>query len=221
MRTPARFPRPPRRSRQQRGISLIFALMALVILGLAAVALTRSVDTSTLVMGNLSFKQDAVVASASAAEQAMAWLETNIADPDALDEDIPKSGYYALARQELDPTGNSMDPARPLVNWDGKCMGRDPATYSNCEVLPVSGTVVNGNQVQWVITRLCSTTGPATGTNYCIRPATSSTADTKDRGALEPGGRFKNTIATPYYRIIVRVVGPRNTVSFTETMVHF
>ena len=61
--------------RAQRGMSMLFALMALVILGLGAVALTRSVDTGTLIMGNLGFKQDTLAASSSGAEQAIAWLQ--------------------------------------------------------------------------------------------------------------------------------------------------
>ena len=43
--------------RRQRGVSLIFALMALAVISLAAVALVRSVDTTSLVIGNLGFKQ--------------------------------------------------------------------------------------------------------------------------------------------------------------------
>lgn len=42
---------------KQRGVVLFFALIALVAMSLAAVALIRSVDTSTLIAGNLAFKQ--------------------------------------------------------------------------------------------------------------------------------------------------------------------
>ena len=217
-----RFPRRLAR-RAQRGISLIFALMALVILGLAAVALTRSVDTSTLIMGNLGFKHDAVVASSAGAEQAMAWLEGKVADPTALDADLPANGYYANSLPSLDPAGNRSSAANQLalVNWDGNCMGRAAGTYTTCTTLPANGSSINGNQVQWVITRLCSGPGPSAGTNYCIRPGSSSSGEAKDKGELQPDGRFKNSIARPDYRSIVRVVGPRNTVSFTETLVHF
>ncbi len=52
----------------QRGVSLVFALMALVVISLGAVAIVRSVDTGALVIGNLGFKQDATSAAAQAAE---------------------------------------------------------------------------------------------------------------------------------------------------------
>ena len=35
------------------------------------------------------------------------------------------------------------------------------------------------------------------------------------------GGRITSAVAGPYFRIIVRIEGPRNTVSYTESLVHF
>lgn len=210
------------RRHAQRGVSLLFALMALVILGFGAVALTRSVDTGTLIMGNLSFKQDTLASSSVAAEEALVWLNANAAGA-TLNANIPERGYYASSVDKLDPTGNHTTTANklPLVNWDGLCNGATAGTYENCDVLPYTGTAVNGNQVQWVITRLCDNVGAPSGTNLCVRPAASSTSTAVERGELNPGGRISSGIASPYYRIIVRVEGPRNTVSYTESLVHF
>ena len=47
----------PRR-RAARGASLVFAMITVVALSLAAVALVRSVDTGLNILGNLGFKQD-------------------------------------------------------------------------------------------------------------------------------------------------------------------
>lgn len=217
------FPRraaSPRRQ-AQRGISLLFALMALVILGFGAVALTRSVDTGTLVMGNLGFRQDAVVTSSSAAEEAIAWLQANQAGNKLNDDDTAK-GYYASAIENLDPTATRTSASNklPIVDWDGSCMGLASGQYSTCEVDPVDGTKVNNNRVQWVITRLCDSVGPPTGTNLCIRPAVAATNNVRDRGELS-GPRLTQGMGSPYYRVIVRVQGPRNTVSYTESLVHF
>jgi Tfp pilus assembly protein PilX len=210
------------RRHAQRGVSLLFALMALVILGFGAVALTRSVDTGTLIMGNLSFKQDTLASSSVAAEEALAWLQAN-APGATLNANIPERGYYASSVDKLDPTGNNTTAANklPLVNWDGLCNGAETGTYDNCDVLPFTGSTVNGNRVQWVITRLCDNVGAPSGTNLCARPAASSTSTANERGELNPGGRISSGIASPYYRIIVRVEGPRNTVSYTESLVHF
>lgn len=210
--------------RVQQGATLLFALMALVILGFAAVALTRSVDTGVLIMGNLSFKQDTLFAGNSGAEQAIAWLGANVSG-NALDNDQAASGYYSSRSDKLDATGNKTSAANPLplVNWDGNCMGAVAGTYSDCTTLPfTSPTKVNGNKVQWVIVRLCNQPNtPAGGVNLCARPATISASTTNERGELSGGGRISSATASPYFRVIVRIEGPRNTVSFTESMIHF
>ena len=208
--------------RRQRGASMLFALMALVLLGFAAIALTRSVDTATVVMGNFSAKQDTIVAAAGGAEQAITWLQNNINNA-VVNADSTGDGYYASSRDGLDPTGLKTSAAvkRPVVNWDGNCLGLDSAVYAACDVTPVTGTPVNGNVIKWVITRLCDSTGPASGANLCLRPASASSGSSMDRGELTSGGRISGTVASPYFRIIVRVEGPRNTVSYTESLVHF
>lgn len=206
----------------QRGISLLFSLMALVILGFGAVALTRSVDTGTLILGNLAFKQDTITSSSRGTEEALTWLAANAAGSTLNANNIAR-GYYASSIDKLDPTGNHTSTANklPLVNWDGDCNGATTGTYENCDVLPFTGTQVNGNRVQWVITRLCDQVGAPSGANLCVRPAATSTSTALERGELNPGGRISTGIAGPYYRVIVRVEGPRNTVSYTESLVHF
>ena len=62
------------RIKQQRGVVLFLALIALVIMSLAAVALIRSVDTNTLIAGNLSFKQAATTSADAGTEAAIAML---------------------------------------------------------------------------------------------------------------------------------------------------
>jgi len=64
----------------QRGVVLFVALIALVVMSLAAVALIRSVDTATIIAGNLAFRQSATTSSDRGfndpASGAMAWLTT-------------------------------------------------------------------------------------------------------------------------------------------------
>ena len=220
---------PPRSAprRAQRGISLLFSLMALVILGLGAVALTRSVDTGTLIMGNLGFKQDTLASSSSGTEEAITWLTTQTnAGGTVLDANITARGYYASSIDKLDPTGNRTTSTvkLPLVNWDGtNCSSFVSGSYESCSVNPYTSTnLVNNNKVQWVITRLCDQVGTPSATNLCVRPAASTSASANDMGELATNGkRFVTTISGPYYRVIVRTEGPRNTVSYTESLVHF
>lgn len=210
--------------RGQRGMSLLFSLLALAALSLAAVALVRSVNTSSQVIGNLGFKQDATSASGRATEAAIAWIQAN---PTLLDSDNANEGYYATALDSMDPTGRTTTTARKLglIRWDNDWCGQFPDdSYAACSLLPkLVAPTADGNESRYLISRLCQTTGPQSGTNVCAKPAGAALTDAVQRGEVRVGTELRPTklSTSPYYRIIVRTVGARNTVSFTETIVHF
>jgi hypothetical protein len=207
---------------------MIIALIALMVLSLTAVALVRSVDTGTLIIGNFAFKQDATEASSTGAKQAIDWLTKN---QGALESDDKANGYYAASWDDLDPTGSSTTAAKPLrlVDWEGDQCKSFSGTFTSCDKSPyplaskASDLQVNGNNVQWIITRLCKLAGPVDKiSNPCLTPGTLSGGGTaSDRGELSSGGRISSTYSGPYYRIVIRSKGSRNTVSFTETILHF
>lgn len=216
--------RPPRQGaavRRERGIVLLFGLVVMVALALAAVAIARSVDSGTTAMGAIAFKQDATSAAAAGTEHAIGWLKANVGGT-FLDEDREGAGYYASSMDALDSTGNRTTAVQPLrlVKWDDKCASVSGA-FATCNTLPAPAITVNRNRVQWVITRLCAGPGPAGGANTCAMPPLNVAPQVNDRGQVQTGGRFKSGATTPYFRIIVRVEGPRQTVSVTEQLVHF
>ncbi|MBS78781.1 hypothetical protein [Variovorax sp.] len=209
--------------RRQQGAALIFALITLVILGLATLSLVRSVDTGALLLGNLSFKQDATAAGDQAARKAFVWLKGQ-AD---LTADVPNSGYYATSRDTdstapLDVTGRqyASNTSRQLIDWyaDGTCAYA--GTNGSCTLKAVdAGTTPNGNnQLAYTIFRLCSLTGAVstavTGTNNCATAtsAASSGHEAGERSISQPA-------AGAFYRIVVQVRGSRNSVSYIETIV--
>ena len=205
----------------QRGVSLLFSLIALVALTLAAVALSRSVNTGALIVGNLGFKQDTMLASDRATEQAFAWIQANI-NGAVLFNDVTASGYYATSLDALDPTGNLTTVAtRAVVDWNSdNCAGVSGA-YTSC-IQPSGAVTINGNAARYVITRLCAAAGdPTTGGNTCASPLISASIDDQNRSGYDyarPTG-FGQTVISIFYRIVVRTVGPRGTVSYTETIV--
>lgn len=215
--------------RRQQGASMLLALIALLILSVSAVALIRSVDSGTLIIGNLGFKRDATQSGAIGAQNAMAWLESN---QGALDADIANRGYYASSLETLDPTGSNTSATNKLelIDWDGtgNCSDAKAGTYASCTRQPFplaadagGAALVNGNTVQWIITRLCKSAGDTNSPNTCLKPQVAVAATASDRGEITAGGRISDSVAGPYYRIIVRSAGPRRTVSYTETIVHF
>lgn len=214
-----RHHRPPRR--RQGGVVLILALIALVALTLAAVALTRSVATSNTIAGNLAFQQSATHAADQGIEAAVAWLESNVGVTDAakcaggtlLTCNVAADGYLA---SRVDPTSTQ--------NWDDFWKLTLNASRKTLPADAVSAST--GNTIAYVIQRMCTTTGdPNTDLNPC---ATSPQA----AGGSCPGGTTctggggrggtgsnVNSAKQTYYRITVRVSGPRNTQSLVQAMV--
>lgn len=217
----------------QRGISLVFAMIALAALSLAAVALVRSIDTGVLVLGNVGLKQSATISADQATRQALDWLNANAA---ALGADLPANGYYATVNTQLDVTGTQESNAtRDLVDWNGDgCDYAAAGTYRNC-ITPAIGNDVNGYRARYVISRLCTTVGEpdATG-NSCAQPLMAQELKSADQGvSTYSNSQTSPTVqsTSPYYRVVVRMQAgvsgnasdesSHETASYTETIVHF
>ena len=212
---------------RQHGASLLFALITLVALGLAATALVRAVDTGAIVLGNLSAKKATTIAADRATQQAIAYLVSKGGEA-ARNVDEPNRGYYASAKEDYDITGfDSTDPARKLVNWDidGSCAYAtsgtcDPATRPSDKVTVDSAERLDA---RWLITRLCSTTNMAhdNSANNCVMPPKVGNIVNQGRGEINQTTQRPNqSNPVPFYRIVVRVTGPRNAVTYTETIVN-
>lgn len=206
---------------RQKGIILLIALMALVIISLAAISLVRSVDTGSLVAGNVTFKQTATAASDRATENAISWLQANNTG-NVLFADNTAQGFYSTALYNLDLTNKKSTTSRALVDWDSNdCGYAANGSYSAC-IDPAAAVTINGYTARYIISRQCETAGdPNLVSNNCAR-ALSSTGESPKRGELKYGEdkRFASN-SGPYYRILVRTEGPRETVSYTETLVYF
>lgn len=204
---------------RQRGMSLLFSLLALAALSLAAVGLIRSVETGSLVMGNIGFKQDATAAASQGAEAAITWLRANMGSN--LHTDKAASGYYAASRDALDVTGQSSTAAtRAVVDWGGDDCGVYDS-FGSC-VKPSAELSLNGgaNRARYLITRLCASEGDPTAVD-CAFPMRSATTSGGNKGVVDyKAGKASVAVTTlQYYRIVVRSQSARGTVAFTETIV--
>lgn len=203
---------------KQKGVVLFIALIALVAMTLAAIALVRSVDTGNVVAGNLAFKQGATLAGDTSTETALAVLVPISATATAY-TDNPALGYYATSQDNLDLTGNLNDETKARVDWYyNGCTG---TAQSACIVPAPAINVGNGYTASYIIHRLCLSSGdPNSAINSCATyKAASSTSP--NRGEIKYGAGRIEPLPTSYYRITSRITGPRNTVSFIETIVHF
>lgn len=189
----------PGRARQA-GVVLMMALIVLVAMTLAGIALVRSVDTSNVIAGNLAFQQSATHAGDAGTEAAVTWLQANNTGT-TLYANILAQGY-AASRQ---------DPAA----------GQSWADFWSAVLVP-AGQVVTlapdaaGNTVSYTIQRLCNAVGDPTSGVGC--------AVTQSVGAMASSSRTAGTVALLYasqiyYRVTTRIAGPRNTVSYVQTIV--
>lgn len=182
---------------QQRGAALFIVLIVLVAMILAAVALIRSVDTATVIAGNLAFKQSSTSSADIALDNASNWLFANSA---ALQNDNAANGYYATSTNlALTSDATWATGASALASGGGIASGIDSS----------------GNEIRYVIQRMCNSTGAATTANCLFGAATTQSSSQIVKDATEAGGATTLS-ASPMYRITVRVSGPRNTVSFVQ-----
>jgi Tfp pilus assembly protein PilX len=222
--------KPSRLRTAQRGASLLFAMITVVALSLAAVAMIRSVDTGTTILGNLSFKQDTLLATDEATRLAIQWLdERQQTDPEALNVTQADQGYWAHLVPGLDPTSTSLSPQRVAIDWNNdSCSSQREPTPIRClkarELTLANQITARQITARYLIVRLCSEEGSSTaGNNQCPRPLNSTRQLTKEQGEINSQNavRIGSSSTAEYFRIVVRAQGARNTVSTTETLVHF
>lgn len=195
----------------QCGVVLFVALIALVVMSLAAAALIRSVDTNTLITGNLSFKQSAVVSADRGLETAIAWVQTTATNNiDLLNAPSVANGYF---------------PTFDTLNLDDPAILRADNTWNNNSAVAVGNGIGGGveaisqNRIRYITQRMCRS------------PAADPSIATCQIGAFQPKlnsfgvpeyipGEPPVTLPSPIYRVTVRVDGPKNTVAYTQTYVY-
>jgi Tfp pilus assembly protein PilX len=207
---PPRLPTP----RNQRGTMLIIALIVLVAMTLAGIATMRSVDTATVLAGNIAFRQSALNAADQGIQAGFALLSTALANPAAdLTQDGMKlglAGYYSSA-----------SPTEP--NWS------DPATWTNPDhkAVQLNGGVPDsaGNVVWFIAERLCEVPNCKAGEICLGKPANTCGSSPGARALSREGDdNFRvtgalNPIPQPHYRVTARSVGPRNSIAIVQTLV--
>lgn len=211
------------RSMRQRGVVLFIALIALVAMSLAAIALIRSVDTSTIIAGNLAFKQAATTSGDSGPEGAILWLTTtaNAATSDpwtdsahALNNDNTLVGYYS-----------SINAAAPLdlfaeTTWATTNTAPAAGSYydaQGAEYFDSTHTQPTGNTVRYLIQRMCRAPNQVLSATGCLFSDTSE--DNRSKRVLDysgAGGGNSSIAGSPIYRVTARVIGPKNTVSYIQ-----
>lgn len=208
------FARAPRG--KQRGVALFFALIALVAIMLAAVVLVRSVDTSTMISGNLAFQQAATASADGGTEAAITWLaatETANGAKNVLNDathpfnvDDGTKGYFA----SLNPAKSLTASSGTRFLWDGTDSVGLAADSS-------------GNTVRYVMQRMCAASGVAVQATTCLYSG--AALDNNKQNIPLPqeickGAGCPVAGQTPMIRVTSKVTGPKNTVSYVQAFVY-
>lgn len=202
----------PRRTTRQRGSVLFFTLIALVAMTLATLALVRSVDTNTLISGNLAFRQAATTsgdAGVEAAVAAMTAVQTaNVAKnvymdaTHAFNVTSATTGYYSNADSALSLTADT--------TWTDD-------TSSNAVI---DGS---GNTYRYIIQRMCRTANQVLSKPNCLFSGTAKDNSGKEiplPSGVCNGPGCPTAGQSPQYRVTVRVTGPKSTVSYIQAVVY-
>jgi hypothetical protein len=199
-----RAPRAAFGQRREHGVVLFIALLVMVALSLAAIALIRSADTATIVAGNLAFKQSAAASVDRSVETAVQLLfDPATSTPLIGNTTVNNSTYNYFACVQAD--GGGCLPA-------GSPIPEIPAVLITKTGLTPLTPDLSGNTSYYVIERMCDSAGPAVAASCNMSLAgMGAAAGTQHYQALQiAGGTF--------YRVTVRVEGPRNTVQYAQAM---
>ena len=197
---------------REHGVVLFIALIVMVAMSLAAIALMRSVDTTSAVIGNLSFRQASILPANYGIEDAAAGLfsdvnPANVARIPDVRLDTPAENYYATHSQ--------------AAGWDDPYGVPQPLQAQPPPTWPRAKTDTAQNTITYVIERMCNPNAP---TIPADKSAAGSWCDMMPP-KQSPGTTINDPMAAiisaqPFYRVTVRVDGPpgTHTVSFAQAM---
>jgi Tfp pilus assembly protein PilX len=195
--------------RKQRGVVLFFAMIALVVMSLAAVALIRSVDTSTMIAGNLAFKQTATNSGTGGIETALAWLDSQ------------------QSSSNTDPLTNGTHPfnSNHTANGYYSSFNANLNIFDNATWNSLTETVDDsGNKIKTIIQRMCRVSIPNTPAKdaECLKSGVSlNKSSTSVVGSAAFCKSNCSSSGSPIMmRITVRTSGLKNTVSYLQAFAY-
>lgn len=193
--------------RAQRGVSLVIALIMLVAMMLTGIAMFRKLGGGAILVGNLTFTSAAINSAEQGSETARIWLMAqNAGTLAAVQNGYFPASCYTSAAQAVGPVDCTAAGAPPPFNsasfsWnDGSLL-----------VTPDDGA---GNEVRYVIHRMCSMAGSLSAMSglaaqQCVYTTAITTVDHSGTPEIVAS-------ISPLFRITTRVRGPRNTTAYTQ-----
>ena len=199
---------------RQRGVVLLFSLIALVVMLIASVALIRSFQSSLFTAGNIAFKRDLQNQGERAVDKVLTAFRTG-----ALNTPTARAAHqvdYNYSATMLDVNDKGI-PKALQNDTTFAAFGK----ASNDITEPASQRVT----IRYVVDRLCVEVGAESilGPTGCVVadnlvPAGTSSANWQSaERSLGVGGGTPTGQPGVVYRLSIKVTGPRNTQSFFQS----
>ena len=192
----------------QRGVVMLFGLIALAIMLIGAAALVRSMNTSLFNAGNLGFKRDLT----NQAERAVATVLTLLQSGALGNESARQSNNTAQNYSATMLATNAQGLPNALVS--DSTFGTFGSSGNDISVSAQAITV------RYLVDRLCVNGGVAAA-NHCtmaddpnpVGGSGSESIRAEDASSGGAGALGQRVV----YRLSIRVAGPRNTQAFFQT----
>ncbi len=179
----------------QHGVVLFIALIVLVAMTLAGIAMFRQIGSGVIVAGNLAFKENATTVADLGLESARAYL---VASGSATLQSDQSPGYVSTWALSFNPTTH---------------------TWTDANSTRVTADDGTGNEVRYIIHRLCGVTGSVNApTQTCVTVGSAAAGGSKGGGSY--GVLPLTNTTAPYFRVTARAAGPRNTVSYVQSIMY-
>ena len=196
-------------ARRQRGVTMLFGLIALAIMMIGGAAMVRSMNTSASMAGNLGFKRDLTNQAERATAKVLALMKAGALQAESSREDHATAHNYSAT---LLPT-NAQGIPQALV--DESQFSEKGSTVNDISV------VEQAVALRYLVDRLCADKGAANG-GHCQMsdpgaPMGGNASDAllaEDPAAGGGGGVLQRQTV---YRLSIRVTGPRNTEAYFQT----
>jgi Tfp pilus assembly protein PilX len=185
----------------QRGITLFLSLIVLVAMMLSGIALFRTSDSAILVAGNIALQKSATRFGDLGTEHAVNRIITAGSGVLYTTAGGMGAGYVANALSDAPAATQTW-----AEWWDVYSVAHAP--------FDMAQDATTGNQVSYLIQRLCAGEGQPYFSTPCSGPPPPSVECPEPPCAELPPKAV-------YYRITNRISGPNNTRSFVQTLVSY
>lgn len=222
---------------------LVVALIIMIVMTLSSVAMVISLRGGISASANIAFRQAATRSGDVAVDAAYQWISTQMASATALNDNLaPANAAAATATPRYYATMNGADSG---CKKDGVANAFTPTLYrfsdttTGADGLPCAGRVSGnpaGYTLYYVIHRMANTSeaacvaaGGSAGcgtcpTAGCLAPAISATSSSDTGSSKDATAPILSTSTSTnqavYYRITVKVTGPRQNNRYIQGFVY-